>query len=149
MALGADPSPTPESIANREVRLPSARENLNSLEEATQPDEQAKVHAQVAEYEHKIEESPNAEDTPAYLIAMGNLYRQKLGEHEKAASCYERIIAEFPESSECRQAFLQLEVCYLTEEDRTGLKWLYRKMLGAFPDDSQEHQYAEKQLENL
>lgn len=80
---------------------------------------------------------------------MGNLYRQKLGDYENAIHCYERIILDFPESTGRREAFLQLEACYLKQEDRTGLRWVYDKMVEEFPEESQEYKYATQQLEDL
>jgi tetratricopeptide (TPR) repeat protein len=146
---GGDTSPPPDVTANENQAVPSTQESLEALQKVTQPDEQAKARTQIQEYQRKIDANPQGEETPAYLMAMGNLYLQKLGDYEKAKTPYEHIILEFPDSEERRQAFLQLEACYRTQKDRTGLKWLYEKMLEAFPEDSQEYQYAQKQLENL
>lgn len=146
---GEGASTPPDRNAGPKASGPSTQETLEALQKVTQPDEQAKAHTQIEDYQQKIEANPEDEETPAYLIAMGNLYRQKLGDYENAIRCYERIIINFPESEQRRQAFLQLEACYLKLEDRTGLKWLYDKMVEAFPEDSQEYQYAQEQREDL
>ena len=135
--------------AGERPTMPTAPENLDALQAATTPDQQEETRTQIEEYRKKIAEEPKAEDTPAYLMAMGNLYRQKLEDYDEAITCYERIILDFPESTERRPAFLQLEACYLALEDRTGLKWLYEKMVEEFPEDSQEYKYAAQQLEDL
>jgi len=151
MGSSETPSQTPGNVATTGTvtKLPSAQESLTVLQSATTPDEQAKARTQIEEYQQKLKAEPGAEDTPAYLMAMGNLYRQKLGDYAKAASCYERIIMEFPDSADRRQAFLQLEACYLTQKDRTGLKWLYNRMVEEFPEDAQEHLYAKEKLDEL
>ena len=147
--LMADSGTAPAVDTAEAPQLPPARESLEALEQATRPDEQARARRQIEEYQQTIEAEPEAENTPAYLMAMGNLYRQRLSDLESAATCYERIILEFPDAEEARLAFIQLEACYLTLEDTTGLRWVYTKMLEAFPEDSQEHQYAATNLRDL
>lgn len=149
IGAGEDTPPTPPEAANAGPVLQPPQASLDALLETTRPDEKAKALSQIEEYQKKLDREPNAEDNPAYLMAMGNLYRQKLGDYENAIHCYERIILDFPESTGRREAFLQLEACYLKQEDRTGLRWVYDKMVEEFPEESQEYKYATQQLEDL
>ena len=48
-----------------------------------------------------------------------------------------------------RDAFLQLEACYLALEDQTGLRRLYDRMIDECPEDSQEYLYAKQKRDEL
>ena len=139
----------PSGAAAGSPALPPAQQSLETLLDVLQPDEEAKTFAQIDEYQKKIDAEAEAEDTPYYLMAMGNLYQQKLGDYEKASFCYERIIADFPSSNAWRDAFLQLETCYLALEDETKLRRLYKQMIVGFPEDSQEYLYARQKYDAL
>jgi len=150
LMIGSSEAPAaPSGAATGSPVLPPAQQNLETLQDVLQPDEQAKALAQIEEYQKKIDAEPEAEDTPAYLMATGNLYRQKLRDYEKASACYERIITNFPDSSGRRDAFLQLEACYLALEDQTGLRRLYDRMIDECPEDSQEYLYAKQKRDEL
>jgi tetratricopeptide (TPR) repeat protein len=104
------------------------------------PQELAKE--QIAEHEATIEADPDHKDTPAYLMAIGNLYKQKLLDYEQAAQCYERILMEFPDWDNVRVVYMQLATCYERLEDKEKVKGVYEQMLDVFPSDSQEYAIA-------
>jgi len=97
---------------------------------------------QIAEHEAKVEADPDHEDTPAYLMAMGNLYRQKMVDYEKAAECYELLLVDHSDWDGVRVAYMQLATCYERLDQPELAKVVYEKMLKVFPSDSQEHEIA-------
>jgi hypothetical protein len=104
------------------------------------------VQETIAQHLTDAESDPLGEDTPAKLVAAGNLYRQKLLDYAAAANCYEDVIIRHKDWDGVRIAYLQLETCYEKLENTKGLRWLYEQMQQNFPADSQEHQYAALQL---
>lgn len=105
-------------------------------------DPKEKVEAQIAEHKQLLDSNPEDPDTAARLMAVGNLYRQKLMDYEQAAVYYRRVITEFPDSPQITLAFIQLGTCYEKLDDWRAANLLYREMTDKFPEDSQEHQYA-------
>ena len=94
----------------------------------------------------KIEADPQSEDAPAYLKAMANLYGQELGDYDEAIICYERILTAYPDWSGVRGVYPDLARCYERKGDSQGAHQVYREMMRAFPEDSQEHAFARQQL---
>jgi len=97
---------------------------------------------QIAEHEATIEANPDSEDTPAYLMAMGNLYRQKMLDYEKAAECYERILKDYPDWNNVRLIYMQLATCYDRMENKEKARDIYKQMLDVFPEGTNEHDIA-------
>ena len=89
---------------------------------------------------------PQAEDAPARLQAMGNLYRQKLVDYAQAAQCYEQLLVDYPDAPNKRTAYLQLVTCYDRLGDSTNRDRICRRMMEEFPQDSQEYEFAESVL---
>jgi tetratricopeptide (TPR) repeat protein len=151
LVTGSDADETQKAADNQTAgeKLPNASDTLQELQRAARPNPEEQARRQIEEYREKLAEEPESEDAPAYYMAMGNLQLQKFSDYEEAAKAYEQVILEFPEWEGVRKAYLQLEACYQKQEDRTGLKWLYEKMVEAFPEESNEYEYATKQLEAL
>jgi len=103
---------------------------------------QEKALNQIAEHEAKVVADPEHEDAPAYLAAMGNLYRQKLVDYEKAEQCYQRLLKDYPDWDGSRVVYMQLATCYERLGKREDALSVYKQMLKVFPDDSQEHAIA-------
>jgi tetratricopeptide (TPR) repeat protein len=95
---------------------------------------------QIAEHEEKVQ--ADHEDTPAYLAAMGNLYRQKMVDYEKAAECYERLLMDYKDWDGVRAVYMQLATCYERLDQDEKMISVYKQMLDVFPAESQEHQIA-------
>ena len=103
---------------------------------------QEKALEQIAEHEAKVKADPDHEDAPAYLAAMGNLYRQKLVDYEKAEQCYQRLLMDYPDWDGVRVVYMQLATCYERLDQRENALQVYKQMLKVFPEDSQEHAIA-------
>lgn len=97
---------------------------------------------QIAEHEAKVQADPDDKDAPAYLMAMGNLYRQKLVDYERAAQCYERLLIDHAEWEGVRAVYMQLATCYERLDQTEAAQGVYEKMLDVFPADSKEHEIA-------
>ncbi len=107
---------------------------------------QARARQLIAEHEQKFDADPKSADAPAYLSAMGNLYRQKLSDYEQAASCFERLINEYPDDPSVRDSYLQLLVCYERLGDQENRRRVLRQLMEKYPAESQEHQFAAHEL---
>lgn len=102
----------------------------------------------IAEHEEKLEADPPPEEAAAHLAALGNLYRQKKGDYATAARYFERVIENHPDWPGIRGVYHQLMACYTELEDQESLRRLYRRMVEVFPDDSNEHAFAQHALDN-
>lgn len=107
---------------------------------------QDEAREKIAEYQKKIDAGPKSEETAALQYAMGNLYRQKLGDYAKAAECYEWFIQEYPDSPDLGKVFVQLGLCYEQLKQGEKLNRLYLDMSRRFPKDSQEYLYVKEKL---
>ncbi|MBN2309268.1 MAG: tetratricopeptide repeat protein [Candidatus Hydrogenedentes bacterium] len=98
--------------------------------------------------EHKavIEADPEAEEAPARLNAMASLYSRELGDYKEAARCYEFLLLDYPEWEGLRRVYVHLGLCYERLGDTQSAKQAYRRMMDAFPEESQEYQYAMSKL---
>ena len=108
-----------------------------------------RTHALLEEYEQRVSAQPGAEETPALLMAMGNLCRQRLMDYARAAHYYRRLISEFPDDPNIPTAYVQLGVCYEQLDDDRALRLHYNEMMRRFPEDSQEFLFAQQQLSAL
>ena len=110
------------------------------------PTEQEKALGVISRHQQRFDEDPRDPDAPALLQAMGNLYRQKLGDYERAAECYELLLEDYPDWTAVRRVYPQLATCYQRLDNRFEEHKVYRRMLKAFPEESQEFKYAAEQL---
>lgn len=109
--------------------------------------DEEKTIEQIEEYRRRVEEEPRAEEAPALLAAAGNLSCQKLLDYEKAAQFYETALADYPGWEGARGLYVQLATCYERLEDWEKARRVYRRMMDAFPPESQEYQYARAKFE--
>ena len=98
----------------------------------------------IRQYEAKVQNEPENSDTPATLLAIGNLYRQKLLNYKEAAFYYRQFINNYPDSPQLSLAYTQLAVCYEQQEDWRAAQLVYREMMDRFPPESPEYQYAKE-----
>ncbi len=102
---------------------------------------------QIEAHREEVLAKPKGEDAPVLLLAMGNLYRQKLLDYESAADCYKWLIGDYPDAPNITSAYINLGVCYERLGQQQMANRLYREMSEKFPEDSVEHQFARQKLE--
>lgn len=145
VATGPRPASQPGATSSPEPSLTSEAEK-DAAVDSERPSDRDRTLALIAEYKEKVAADPKREDAPALLVAMGNLYRQRLDDSESAAECYARVLVNYPDWPNKRNVYADLEACYKRLEDKQSLEWLYKRMMADCPEDSQEHQYAKVQL---
>ncbi len=107
---------------------------------------QEKARETIAGHEAKLQEAPNAEEAPALLIAAANLYRQKLGDYEKAAEYYLLYVHDYPGDPNISLAYEQLATCYENLGQEFNARWAYSEIMDKFPEESQVHLFAKQKL---
>lgn len=105
-----------------------------------------KANDSIAEYQQKIDAGVGKEEEIALTIAMGNLYRTKLGDLQHAAECYSWLVTHYPDDPGARAAYIHLVTCYAMLNDGENLTRLLNTMLKTFPKGTQEYLFAEKEL---
>lgn len=129
------------SLASTAVPGPGSGDGLDKLA-STRVSDREKTLEIIQSHQAQVDANPKAEEAPALLSAMGNLYTQKLGDYTQAAACYESAIRDYPDWGEVRTAYLQLAMCYERLNDQQNARRIYSLMMEKFPEDSQEYQYA-------
>lgn len=106
----------------------------------------ASILAKVHENEEALKTTTDPVRVAAYMNGIGNMYYQRLQDYEAAAGYFERVIAEHPGCVGIAQTYVQLAMCYerLGQPDKRTAT--LRRMLEAFPNDSQEYAYAYQEL---
>ena len=130
------------AMAPREV----ASDRIPEAPQVTRKSPEEQTRALIAEHRQKVEENPRRQDAPVLLLAMGNLYRQKLLDYESAADCYRWLIGDYPNAENITSAYINLGVCYERLGEQGSATRLYREMSENFPEDSVEHQFAQQKL---
>ncbi len=97
-------------------------------------------------YKAFLEKNPNHPDTPAILTAIGNLYLNKKMDYKTAASYFEQVIINYSNWEGARSVYTLLSICYDQLNDYRGKIWLYQEIMKNFPPESQEYQFAKKEL---
>lgn len=97
-------------------------------------------------YRSQLEQSPQDPNTPAYLSAIGNLYKMKKMDCTSAIPYYERVIIEFPEWEGIKSIYPELSTCYDEVNDYRGKIWIHEEIMKRFPEDSQEYLFAKTSL---
>ncbi|NIA14954.1 MAG: tetratricopeptide repeat protein [Nitrospiraceae bacterium] len=100
----------------------------------------------IERHQERLEKKPDANESASLLQAMGNLARMKLGEYEEAASYYETVLSTYPDWKGIRRTYTNLAVCYERLGDELRAQSVYKRMMKAFPEDSQEYQFAKSEL---
>ncbi|HOV32222.1 MAG TPA: hypothetical protein PLX23_02515 [Candidatus Hydrogenedens sp.] len=97
-------------------------------------------------YRTQLQQNPQAPETPAYLSAIGNLYKQRKMDCANAIPYYERIIIDYPDWEGVRSIYPELAMCYESVNDYRGKIWIHNEIMRRFPPDSQEYIYAKNAL---
>jgi len=138
---------TAATVGGQELRSDA---ELRALLEASPPPEsktpEEETREVIASHRERMEAAPDSEEAPALLNAMGNLYRQRLGDYDAAIQCYEDLLAQYPDWPGIRAAYLNLATAYREQGNLDYLNWTWRRMMEKFPEDSAEYQYAQQQL---
>ncbi|MBI5092715.1 MAG: hypothetical protein HZB26_09780 [Candidatus Hydrogenedentes bacterium] len=119
---------------------------VDSADPPSQASEVEKTIATIREHQQKFDANPQSEDAPGLLSAMGNLYYQRMSSYKEAARCYDLLIVSYPNWPGIKPAYHQLATCYQRLGDRENEQRVYKMMMKAFPEDSQEYLYAKTQL---
>lgn len=114
-------------------QIAQQRTNLTPADEAK---------AAIEKHLETLNANPGAEETPAILNAVANLYLQRLEDYGSAAGYYERLISEHPDWPGIHNTYIQLLTCYERIGDQEKRQAVLRRMTEVFPPDTQEHQYA-------
>lgn len=125
-------------------RVEATPEVLQPPTPQSRPTPQQQAQQLIREYEQKVELEPNGPDTPATLMAIGNLYRQKLSNYKEASFYYRQVITNFPDAPQLSLAYTQLADCYEKLEDWRAAQLVYREIIDRFPPESPEYQYAQE-----
>ena len=131
------------ATARNEAGSPAGRQFEPTPNRATA---EGRAMSLIERHEAALANNPDDLEAPALLSAMGNVYRQRLGDYESAARAYETILLDYPNWPQIRTVFPQLQVCYKQLDDWDGVDWVYQQMMDIFPEDSEEHLYARTQL---
>lgn len=113
-------------------------------------DERAKIReeamAKIRENEAALADHPEPDRAAALTSGIANMYFQRLQDYTAAASHYERVLSEYPEAPLKYQTFVQLVQCYEHLNDQEKRRDTLRRMMEAFPQDSQQYIYAHSEL---
>lgn len=100
----------------------------------------------IEHYRSQLEQNPQNPDTPAYLSAIGNLYKIKKMDCANAIPYYERVIIDYPDWEGIKSIYPELASCYEELNDYKGKIWIHEEMMKRFPEDSQEYLFAKTAL---
>ena len=146
LATGGEAVPVGEkagAAASRGVAAPNAAVAAVQIPRMS---EEEKARTTIADYQKRFAEDARGKDAPAYLLAIGNLNKQKLRNFKEAARNYELLINDYPKWENIVAVYPQLISCYELLNDQDGLRWLYREMMEKFPPESNEYKYAQAKL---
>lgn len=102
--------------------------------------------AKIRENEAALAVRPEPEIAAAYVNGIGNMYFQRLQDYSAAATHYERVLSDYPDAPMKYQTFVQLVQCYEKLNDQDKRKDTLRRMMDAYPADSQQYTYAHLEL---
>ena len=143
---GEDPTtnqatPLTEAAAQQAAKEDTMRQRLETAPTAPRQTKLEKDEDAIEKHQATLAAAPNAQDTPATLSALGNLYKQRQ-DYTAAAQQYERIILEFPEWEAAHGIYIELATCYEHLNAHNRIQWIYQEMTRVFPEEAQEHQFA-------
>lgn len=134
-------SSAPDTVGLRKILDEADRRGTPQVE--TEQEENKRIAGQ---YEEEAAQDRNAPDSPAKLVAAGNLYLEKLNDAKRAAGCYSVVVSQFPNWEGTAAVYPQLLKAY----DLAGMQMerlrLLMQMTERFPPESPEHQYAQSEL---
>lgn len=146
---GASDSPERAGVSVRQPETRMTQQEMRArFESASQqqpPDPRQEVIATIEEHRAQIEADPDAPETPALFLAMGNLHR-RLMNHDEAIWCYQQVLVRYPDWDGRPMAYGLLAACYEEIDDHSNVLRVYMDMMREFPEDSEEHQFARHQL---
>ena len=102
--------------------------------------------AKIRENEAALAVHPEPEIAAAYVNGIGNMYFQRLQDYSAAATHYERVLSDYPDAPMKYQTFVQLVQCYEKLNDQDKRRDTLRRMMDAYPADSQQYTYAHLEL---
>jgi len=146
LATGGEAAPVGKTAGAAASRGVSAPDIPVAAKQTPRMSEEEKARTMIAGYQKRLAEDARGKDVPALLLAMGNLYKQKLRDFKEAARNYELLINEYPEWENIVAVYPQLMSCYELLNDQESLRWLYREMMEKFPPESNEYKYAQVKL---
>ncbi|UCD57339.1 MAG: hypothetical protein JSV16_16285, partial [Candidatus Hydrogenedentota bacterium] len=88
-----------------------------------------------------------SEDTPARLMAVGNLYQYQLGEYYSAIQSYRTLIDSHPNHPKTPQAYIEIAACYERLGEETQAGYVYREMTQSLDPSLTHVKYAKLKLE--
>jgi hypothetical protein len=106
--------------------------------------DKAQVH--IDKYQEELKTDPDSEETPHNLVRIGNLYYSQVGDYEKAAIHYERVIKEFPFFDGIKKFYPSLAKCYERLGDDRMERQTYLRMLEYYPEESNYYKFAQGKL---
>jgi tetratricopeptide (TPR) repeat protein len=122
------------------------KEQIEEAKKYTPPTIEETVLDVIAGHWKKVEANPESPETPALLMAMGNLYRLDLQDYEMAAYCYHRVLEEYPDYPGRMQIYPELATCYENAGDHERMLRVYREMTQVFPENSEQALFARVKL---
>ncbi|HUW61869.1 MAG TPA: hypothetical protein VMZ06_12790 [Candidatus Bathyarchaeia archaeon] len=146
LATGGEAAPVGEKPGAAVSRGVSAPDIPVTAMQIPRRSEEEKARTTIADYQKRFAENARGKDAPAYLLAIGNLNKQKLKNFKEAARNYALLINDYPEWEGIAGVYPQLISCYELLNDQDGLRWLYREMREKFPPESNEYKYAQAKL---
>lgn len=144
-AGGTDGAQMPESeVARVQRSAPTVAPRDLVADERTKIREEAMT--KIRENEAALAEHPEPERAAALTSGIANMYFQRLQDYTAAASHYERVLSDYPDAPLKYQTFVQLVQCYEHLKDQEKRRDTLRRMMEAFPEDSQQYIYAYSEL---
>ena len=136
---GADPA-----LATRPANAPIARRTRRTPPRTLWRRSAMRRGRPLQNQENEAALASNAEPgkASAYINGIGNMYFQRLKDYSAAASQYERVVSDYPDTPAIYQTYVQLVTCYERLGDEEKRKSALRRMMGSFPGDSQEYAFA-------
>lgn len=149
-ASGGEPAPE----ADTRAATASASRSANAVAATPEVDiaaqererERALTMSKIRANEEALAANPAPDVAAAYVNGNGNMYFQRLQDYTAAAGNYERVISDYPDSPAIYQTYVNLAMCYEKLNDVEKRKATLRRMLEAFPEDSQQYAYAHLEL---
>ena len=132
--------------AGEMTAAPGGRGPHQAQSKWTAPTRDARLRADIDNYERELAVNRSGSETPANLYRLANLYYSNLRDYEKASLYYEDLLQSFPDYKGLNTVYPNLVVCYQRMGNLALERHTYKRMRDYFPADSQEHLYATQNL---